>query len=69
MTKQVADTLIDAIGEEAAQRALYALNEEAEKIREGRPNCRTLILFDPDGGAQWAKAVSGYTRTTDEDDP
>lgn len=68
MTKQVADILIEAIGEEAAQRALYAMFEEAEKIREGRPNCRTLIVFDPDGGAQWAKAVSGYTRT-DEHDP
>lgn len=63
----VMQTLAQELGEDAARRVVKILERKAEEIREGRPNCRAVIVFDLKAGPTWGKSVSDYTRTSDED--
>jgi hypothetical protein len=62
MSRAVEEVLIEAIGEEAAKKAIDALQAESEAIREGRPNICIMIVFDHDGLTQWGKLVTRFTR-------
>lgn len=65
--RDVNHILIDAIGEEAADAALDAITQEAEKHREGRENVQIVIAIYPDGSTAWGKAVKSWRREIDGD--
>lgn len=69
-TPPVFDILSDAIGEEAARKAIAALDRAAADVRGEHRNVRVAIIFDVPGMQEphtWAKLVTQYTRTSDED--
>lgn len=64
------DILSDAIGEEAARKAIAALDKAAAEIRGEHRNVRAAIIFEHPEAQEvhaWAKIVIGYTQTIDED--
>ena len=48
-------TLLQAVGEYHARKAMHALQTEAERRREGRAPVRIHIVFEPGGAARQAE--------------
>lgn len=70
ITPPVFDILNDAIGEDAARKAIAALDRAAADVRGEHRNVRVAIIFDVPGVQEphtWAKLVTKFTRTGDED--
>ena len=69
-TQPVFDILSEAIGEEPARKAIAALDRAAADVRGEHQNVRVAIIFDVPGMQEphtWAKLVTEYTRTSDEE--
>lgn len=62
MNRSLQDVLIQAIGEDAAEKAMESMYSEAESIREGRINVCVVIEFPPGKNPDWAKLVTRFTR-------
>lgn len=68
--ESVIETLSREFGEEQARRIVEVLFDKSEQIREGRKNCRVMIVFNHPNAAyqaNWGKLVTEYTRTSDID--
>ena len=58
----IEEVLTQAIGEDAANKALAALYAYAEEYREGRPNVHVIIDISHLGEFTWGKRITRFTR-------
>ena len=67
-TPPVFDILSNAIGEDAARKAISALDKAAAEIRGEHRNVRAAIIFEHPEAQEvhaWAKIVTKYEREID----
>ncbi len=63
MNKAVQEVLYEAIGEDAADKAIHALYKAAEAIRDERPNMHVIVDISHFGELTWGKRVTEFTRS------